>query len=106
MRPAPGLADAHPQPTARRPHEHVRSPPVRDAEQVGRKVRAARHDDARNFLRAQAAEALRPPARSQAAQIRLLRRTEHLDGYLTRQHVDGVLLISLHDDDTLPQFWD
>jgi DNA-binding LacI/PurR family transcriptional regulator len=31
------------------------------------------------------------------------RRTEHLDGYLTRQHVDGVLLISLHDDDTLPQ---
>jgi DNA-binding LacI/PurR family transcriptional regulator len=31
------------------------------------------------------------------------RRTEHLDGYLTRQHVDGVLLVSLHDDDALPQ---
>src|SRR4051812_48051783 len=25
-----------------------------------------------------------------------------LDDYLTRQHVDGVLLLSLHDDDTLP----
>ena len=26
-----------------------------------------------------------------------------LDDYLTRQHVDGVLLLSLHDDDTLPE---
>jgi DNA-binding LacI/PurR family transcriptional regulator len=26
-----------------------------------------------------------------------------LDEYLTRQHVDGVLLLSLHDDDTLPE---
>ncbi len=30
------------------------------------------------------------------------RRSEHLDGYLTGQHVDGVLLLSLHDDDALP----
>jgi DNA-binding LacI/PurR family transcriptional regulator len=30
-------------------------------------------------------------------------RRGHLDEYLTRQHVDGVLLISLHDDDMLPQ---
>lgn len=30
------------------------------------------------------------------------RRTDHLDGYLTRQHVDGVLLLSLHQDDALP----
>ena len=30
-------------------------------------------------------------------------RRGHLDDYLTRQHVDGVLLISLHDDDRLPQ---
>ena len=29
-------------------------------------------------------------------------RTDHIDEYLTRQHVDGVLLLSLHDDDTLP----
>ena len=29
-------------------------------------------------------------------------RSEHLDSYLIRQHVDGVLLLSLHDDDTLP----
>lgn len=30
------------------------------------------------------------------------RRNGRLDDYLTRQHVDGVLLLSLHDDDTLP----
>ena len=30
-------------------------------------------------------------------------RRGHLDDYLTRQHVDGVLLVSLHDDDRLPQ---
>jgi DNA-binding LacI/PurR family transcriptional regulator len=30
-------------------------------------------------------------------------RTEHLGGYLSRQHVDGVLLLSLHDDDLLPE---
>jgi DNA-binding LacI/PurR family transcriptional regulator len=30
-------------------------------------------------------------------------RRGHLDTYLTRQHVDGVLLVSLHDDDRLPQ---
>jgi DNA-binding LacI/PurR family transcriptional regulator len=29
-------------------------------------------------------------------------RSEKLDRYLTRQHVDGVLLLSLHDDDELP----
>ena len=29
-------------------------------------------------------------------------RNGRLDEYLTRQHVDGVLLLSLHDDDTLP----
>ena len=29
-------------------------------------------------------------------------RDGRLDDYLTRQHVDGVLLLSLHDDDTLP----
>lgn len=29
-------------------------------------------------------------------------RREGLDQYLTRQHVDGVLLLSLHDDDELP----
>jgi DNA-binding LacI/PurR family transcriptional regulator len=29
-------------------------------------------------------------------------RAGHIDEYLTRQHVDGVLLLSLHDDDTLP----
>src|SRR3954451_20728751 len=29
-------------------------------------------------------------------------RSGHLDDYLTRQHVDGVLLLSVHDDDTLP----
>jgi DNA-binding LacI/PurR family transcriptional regulator len=29
-------------------------------------------------------------------------RSETLDDYLTRQHVVGVLLLSLHDDDTLP----
>ena len=29
-------------------------------------------------------------------------RNGRLDDYLTRQHVDGVLLLSLHDDDTLP----
>jgi DNA-binding LacI/PurR family transcriptional regulator len=29
-------------------------------------------------------------------------RSGTLDDYLTRQHVDGVLLLSLHDDDTLP----
>ena len=29
-------------------------------------------------------------------------RSEHLDSWLGRQHVDGVLLLSLHDDDTLP----
>ena len=27
---------------------------------------------------------------------------ERVDQYLTRQHVDGVMLLSLHDDDTLP----
>jgi DNA-binding LacI/PurR family transcriptional regulator len=27
---------------------------------------------------------------------------ERVDNYLTRQHVDGVMLLSLHDDDTLP----
>ena len=31
------------------------------------------------------------------------RRRESLEEYLTRQHVDGVLLLSLHDDDELPQ---
>ena len=30
-------------------------------------------------------------------------RNDRLDEYLTRQHVDGVLLLSLHDDDTLPE---
>jgi DNA-binding LacI/PurR family transcriptional regulator len=30
-------------------------------------------------------------------------RNGRLDEYLTRQHVDGVLLLSLHDDDTLPE---
>lgn len=30
-------------------------------------------------------------------------RSDRLDEYLTRQHVDGVLLLSLHDDDTLPE---
>jgi DNA-binding LacI/PurR family transcriptional regulator len=30
-------------------------------------------------------------------------RNERLDDFLTRQHVDGVLLLSLHDDDTLPE---
>jgi len=30
-------------------------------------------------------------------------RTEHLESYLSRQHVDGVLLLSLHDDDLLPE---
>jgi DNA-binding LacI/PurR family transcriptional regulator len=30
-------------------------------------------------------------------------RSGRLDDYLTRQHVDGVLLLSLHDDDELPQ---
>ena len=30
-------------------------------------------------------------------------RTGRLDRFLTRQHVDGVLLLSLHDDDTLPE---
>lgn len=29
-------------------------------------------------------------------------RTGHIEDYLTRQHVDGVLLLSLHDDDRLP----
>src|SRR6478735_7630113 len=29
-------------------------------------------------------------------------RAGHIDDYLTRQHVDGVLLLSLHNDDTLP----
>ena len=29
-------------------------------------------------------------------------RTAHLESYLSRQHVDGVLLLSLHDDDELP----
>jgi DNA-binding LacI/PurR family transcriptional regulator len=29
-------------------------------------------------------------------------RSAHLESYLTRQHVDGVLLLSLHDDDELP----
>jgi DNA-binding LacI/PurR family transcriptional regulator len=31
------------------------------------------------------------------------RRRGALDEYLTRQHVDGVLLLSLHDDDELPE---
>ncbi len=31
------------------------------------------------------------------------RRSGGLDHYLTRQHVDGVLLLSLHDDDELPE---
>lgn len=31
------------------------------------------------------------------------RRRAGLDHYLTRQHVDGVLLLSLHDDDELPE---
>jgi DNA-binding LacI/PurR family transcriptional regulator len=30
-------------------------------------------------------------------------RPGRLDDYLTQQHVDGVLLLSLHDDDTLPE---
>ena len=30
------------------------------------------------------------------------RERERVDHYLTRQHVDGVMLLSLHDDDTLP----
>ena len=30
-------------------------------------------------------------------------RTSHLDRYLTPQHLDGVLLLSVHDDDNLPQ---
>lgn len=30
-------------------------------------------------------------------------RPGHLDDFLTRQHVDGVLLLSLHADDTMPQ---
>jgi DNA-binding LacI/PurR family transcriptional regulator len=30
------------------------------------------------------------------------RPSSHVDDYLTRQHVDGVLLLSLHDDDSLP----
>ncbi len=30
-------------------------------------------------------------------------RNGRLDDYLTRQHVDGVLLLSLHDDDALPE---
>src|SRR4051794_16248930 len=30
-------------------------------------------------------------------------RSAHLEGYLSRQHVDGVLLLSLHDDDLLPE---
>ena len=30
-------------------------------------------------------------------------RKSRLDDYLTRQHVDGVLLLSLHDDDALPE---
>src|SRR3954469_8551016 len=30
-------------------------------------------------------------------------RTHHLESYLSRQHVDGVLLLSLHDDDLLPE---
>jgi DNA-binding LacI/PurR family transcriptional regulator len=29
-------------------------------------------------------------------------RSTHLENYLSRQHVDGVLLLSLHDDDQLP----
>jgi DNA-binding LacI/PurR family transcriptional regulator len=29
-------------------------------------------------------------------------RAGHIEEYLTRQHVDGVLLLSLHDDDALP----
>jgi DNA-binding LacI/PurR family transcriptional regulator len=39
--------------------------------------------------------------------VLLLAHTAHrhgrLDDYLSRQHVDGVLLLSLHDDDTLPE---
>ena len=39
--------------------------------------------------------------------VLLLADTAHrhagLDDYLSRQHVDGVLLLSLHDDDTLPE---
>ena len=30
-------------------------------------------------------------------------RSSHLESYLSRQHVDGVLLLSLHDDDRLPE---
>lgn len=30
-------------------------------------------------------------------------RSERFEGYLSRQHVDGVLLLSLHDDDVLPE---
>lgn len=30
-------------------------------------------------------------------------RAGHIEDYLTRQHVDGVLLLSLHDDDGLPE---
>ncbi|WP_238993458.1 LacI family DNA-binding transcriptional regulator [Nocardioides caldifontis] len=30
-------------------------------------------------------------------------RSANLEGYLSRQHVDGVLLLSLHDDDALPR---
>jgi DNA-binding LacI/PurR family transcriptional regulator len=30
-------------------------------------------------------------------------RSANLEGYLSRQHVDGVLLLSLHDDDLLPE---
>lgn len=30
-------------------------------------------------------------------------RSAHLESYLSRQHVDGVLLLSLHDDDLLPE---
>ena len=30
-------------------------------------------------------------------------RSAHLHDYLSRQHVDGVLLLSLHDDDVLPE---
>ena len=30
-------------------------------------------------------------------------RSAHLQDYLSRQHVDGVLLLSLHDDDVLPE---
>jgi DNA-binding LacI/PurR family transcriptional regulator len=31
------------------------------------------------------------------------RRSAHLENYLSPQHVDGVLLLSLHDDDLLPE---